>query len=539
MKITTKLVLLNAVGIATFALLVATVFWRVSSVKDSAHDITSNIVPTLATVPQINQEFAEARRQALMWTAVQPEDEKAVKESFFATRERLAKALQSYEKAIELDAPDVKERDIALFKAVVDAQATWIRLTDQLMALEGKEVRLDFLRKVTSPAADKVFVAVSELVQFNVDLGNRRSAEVAADIQTLYATVIAIGAAGCAALLVVGFVISRSIAQSLHRLQQETAEIGKTLDFTRRFDAGSRDEIGVTASALNDLLGVVQQSLGAIAGVSRNVGLRAGELATSTNELSAANEMVSSSSSAMAAAVEEVTVSIAHVAERSQETRVLAQQAGDLAATGGMAITEAIDKVDRIAERANLTAQQVEALSQKAENISTVVTAIKEIAEQTNLLALNAAIEAARAGEVGRGFAVVADEVRKLAERTGTSTQEIAQTIAQMQSEALHTVTAIRLTVEEVAAGVNHVTSAGEVVAQIKDSAQAVLSSVNDISDAMREQSMASNSMAQEIEKVAQMTEETSANAHGTAEVGAQLHGYSDELLGVVARYKV
>ncbi|BCL74867.1 methyl-accepting chemotaxis protein [Jeongeupia sp. HS-3] len=539
MKITTKLVLLNAVGIATFALLLATVFWRVSLVKTDAHDITSNIVPTLATVPQINQEFAEARRQALLWASVPPQDEKAVRESFLVTRTSLAKALHGYEKAIELDAPDIKARDTELFKAVVDAQAKWVALTDQLMTLEGTDVQIDFVRKVTSPAADKVFAAVSDLVQFNVDVGNRRSTEVAADIQTLYSMVIAIGAAGCAALLAVGFVISRSIAQSLRRLQQETDAIGKTLDFTQRFDARGRDEIGVTASALNGLLDVVQQSLGAIAGVSRNVGMRAGELATSTTELSAANEMVSSSSSAMAAAVEEVTVSIAHVAERSQETRVLAQQAGDLAATGGTAITDAIAKVDRIAERANMTAQQVEALSHKATNISTVVTAIKEIAEQTNLLALNAAIEAARAGEVGRGFAVVADEVRKLAERTGTSTQEIALTIEQMQHEAQQTVTAIRLTVEEVAAGVSHVTSAGEVVAQIKDSAQAVLASVNDISDAMREQSMASNSMAQEIEKVAQMTEETSANAQGTAEVGGQLNDYSQDLLGIVSRYKV
>ncbi len=56
-----------------------------------------------------------------------------------------------------------------------------------------------------------------------------------------------------------------------------------------------------------------------------------------------------------------------------------------------------------------------------AESIRQIMDIINHISGQTNLLALNASIEAGRAGEEGRGFAVVANEVRKLAEESKKS----------------------------------------------------------------------------------------------------------------------
>ncbi len=144
-------------------------------------------------------------------------------------------------------------------------------------------------------------------------------------------------------------------------------------------------------------------------------------------------------------------------------------------------ISSILDKMQTLFEHINDSNVSIEGLNEKTNEITSVVSLIKDIADQTNLLALNAAIEAARAGEHGRGFAVVADEVRKLAERTQKATSEITISIDIMKQET------------------GGVLNKSENITKIADD---VTHSVQSFNDRMEELNKEAVSMAKEIENM-------------------------------------
>ena len=252
-----------------------------------------------------------------------------------------------------------------------------------------------------------------------------------------------------------------------------------------------------------------------------------------------AAEQQTDSTSAMAAAIEELTVSSSHISDSARETARDTTEAVQLADQGSERVHSASQAIQKISNTVTDASERIRALEERAKQVSSIANVIKDIAGQTNLLALNAAIEAARAGEQGRGFAVVADEVRKLAERTSSATLEIEQMISGIQSDTVGAVDAMSAVLPEVQQGVDLATSAAESLKAIEQGARRTLGRVDEVADATQEQSSASTSIAQRVEQIAKMVEDTSDTIRGTAATAHQLEAIANNLKRQIERFSV
>ena len=89
--------------------------------------------------------------------------------------------------------------------------------------------------------------------------------------------------------------------------------------------------------------------------------------------------------------------------------------------------------------------------------------------------------------------------------------------IVGIQGDTVGAVEAMNAALPEVQQGVALAESASESLREIEDGARRTLERIGDVADATREQSSASTSIAQRVEQIANMVEETTATIRSTA----------------------
>ncbi|MBS0356460.1 MAG: methyl-accepting chemotaxis protein [Proteobacteria bacterium] len=379
---------------------------------------------------------------------------------------------------------------------------------------------------------------LGETLRHQGDVAQAEYARAEAHYQDFLQLFIGLGAIGLLAAALGSAALAHRLRQSVDA-GKGVAEAIASGNLLQPLPQAGYDELGaliihlaVMRNNLHELIASIRNQVTALLTNARQLS----QTASDTHRLA---EDQSESASAMAAAVEQLSVSIDHIGDHARESRELSEGSGSQASSGARVITAAAGEMRAIAESVNESANSVRDLESLSGDISMIVGVIRDIADQTNLLALNAAIEAARAGESGRGFAVVADEVRKLAERTTNSTAEITTMIERIQSATRGAADDMEAGVTRVARGVSLAAEAGATVGSIQDSTQRVLASVAGITLGLEEQSTAARDIAQRVERIAGTSESNAASAATLTRAASELAELSRQLEVVSGRFRI
>ncbi|MFQ2180241.1 methyl-accepting chemotaxis protein [Aeromonas sp. s13] len=500
--------------------------------------VTDNTVPSISLIKEVQADFYELH--SLVQTHVLNTDSSKMQQietGITEIRGQINSLLDKYK--AEMLSNDEDRRLTDDDQRIV---AQYYQEIDKVLQLSSQN-KNDEARDMLAGEAYglfKQFAKAIELhVNFNMDLGLALKKQGQENYDNSLQTLLLI--AGGATVLTMGLFVwlFNQVANPLRTAMDTLTRIQRDLNFTLRADVKQQDEIGLTLNAVNRLLDTLQQTFTEFSVGSLQIKSTAESLSQAAQHLASSANQANDATSLIAAGVEEMTVSITDISQRTQETSRITNESGQLATEGGRTIERTVHAINEIADSIRQASAEVIALGEGISRIGGVVNVIRDVAGQTNLLALNAAIEAARAGESGRGFAVVADEVRKLAERTAQSTQEISATVEAIQQESNNTVSRMHLVEEKVSQGVTMATESGAIIAEIRSASHRVMDQVGEITNAIREQSSAAESIAHQVEQIAQVVQQTSSTAEETSAAAEELNVTTESIHQQISRYRI
>jgi twitching motility protein PilJ len=292
------------------------------------------------------------------------------------------------------------------------------------------------------------------------------------------------------------------------------------------------DSVNYTVEELRTLVASVQNTASRVAQTTAEVDSASTELLAASNEQM--NEIQATGKSVL-----EMATRINTVSGQAQESAMVARQSLHAAESGLSAVQNAIGGMNAIRDQIQDTSKRIKRLGESSQEIGEITELISDITEQTNVLALNAAIQAASAGEAGRGFSVVAEEVQRLAERSADATRQITALVRAIQTDTQDAVAAMERSTQGVVEGAKLSDNAGARLAEIDQVSRQLSELIQQISDATLREANLANAVADSIQNIFAVTEQTSDGTRATAGQVRELSRMAEELRQSVARFKI
>ncbi|WGT28438.1 methyl-accepting chemotaxis protein [Pseudomonas marginalis] len=508
---------------------------KVDKVYSSTVEIETNWLPSIRLAGEIDSAFYKLRLDLRRYAMDISRQDPASLEKLKATRTEALEIAERYGPLVSGPEEQAKYNDA--LTGIKNYSQKMDEFLAQASTLSAEQMST-YLREVNGPIALDVQRSISELIALN-ERGSKAAVQVASseyDAARLFTWILM--AASLLITVVVASLFTRSIITPVRELLVSTGKIADG-DLRVAIAINGNDELTALQRSTASMQMNLKSTLQHISEASGQLASAAEEMSAITRESSAGIERQSMETDQAATAVNQMTAAVEEVARNAVSASQSTQDSQRSAKVGQERVTQTIASIEKLSATVQQTGVEVEGLAKQAQDIARVVEVIRSIAEQTNLLALNAAIEAARAGEQGRGFAVVADEVRALAHRTQTSTQEIEQMIAKIQTCSSEAVSSMALNRNEAVDSLKIAHEAGLAITQITEA----ITDINDrnllIATASEEQAHVARSVDQNLISIRDLSIQSSSAAGQTSIASHELSRLAVDLKQIVSKFAV
>ena len=345
---------------------------------------------------------------------------------------------------------------------------------------------------------------------------------------------------GIITIIIMMQLLLRYLMQPMNRLNDAIKDIAQGEgDLTRRLTVENDDEFGDLSHSFNIFIEKIQHSIEQVKESTEQLDTVIESLVSQTHSSLSMYDDQSKRTDSVAAAINQFSATSMDISNNAESASQLAKNADEHSTQNQEALSHSVTTIHQLSANMEKAQQTINSLNTHTASIGQVLEVIKGVSEQTNLLALNAAIEAARAGEAGRGFAVVADEVRQLAHRTQQSTQEIEDTVSQLQKGSNLAVELMKTSLQDSEKSVQQADAVGNLMSHVIQAIKQINDANHSVASATDEQNQVVKLLDTDIQTISALSIQGKANLNDTLNECTKLKQQFSALENMVQKFKV